>query len=112
MPNSVNAMMPSSLGQWTQISQSSSTHFVGGVPQPVLVLAEHCGDEGMMNLGDPGQGLAAAATMADALGVQFRAWTARWVQVAFARAVGGRKRSCVLYIYAATWPLAQIGSAN
>src|SRR4051812_24638579 len=50
-------------------------HFVGDVPQPVLVLTEHVGDAGdgvdMMNLVDRGQGQAAAAAMTDALGVQF-----------------------------------------
>src|SRR5262249_26587122 len=50
-------------------------HFIGDVPKPVLVLAEHFGDEGdgadMMNLVDRGQGQAAAPTVADALDVQF-----------------------------------------
>jgi hypothetical protein len=50
-------------------------HFVGDVPQPVLVLAEHFGDArdgaDMMNFVGRGQGQAASAAMTGALGVQF-----------------------------------------
>src|SRR6185437_7117479 len=75
-------------------------HFVGDVPQPVLVLTEHVGDAGdgvdMMNLVDRGQGQAAAAAMTDALGVQFHGsnWSSRWAGYVAIRAKTSASQAC------------------
>src|SRR5580704_11394939 len=75
-------------------------HFVGDVPQPVLVLAEHFSDEGngadMMNLVDGGQGQAAAANMADSLGVQFHGnrSSSRWAGYIAIRARTSASQAC------------------
>src|SRR4029078_12260471 len=54
-------------------------HFVGDVPQPVLVLAKHFSDASncsdMMNFVGRCHVQAAAATVADSLGIQFHVWT-------------------------------------
>ena len=51
-------------------------HFIGDVPQPVLVFAEHLGDAGdginVVDFVDRRQGQAAAAAIAVAAGVQFQ----------------------------------------
>ena len=75
-------------------------HFVGDVPQPVLILAEHFGDAGdgvdMMNLVDRGQGHAAAAAMTDALGVQFHGSnsSSRWAGYVAIRAKTSASQAC------------------
>src|SRR6478736_8170642 len=75
-------------------------HFVGHIPQPVLVLAEHLGDAGdgvdMMNLVDLGQGHAAAATMTDALSVQFHGSNSfsRWAGYVAIRAKTSASQAC------------------
>src|SRR6185437_6777609 len=87
-------------------------HFVGDVPQPILVLPEHFGDTGdgvdMMDLVDRGQGQAAAAAMADALGAQFHGSnsSSRWAGCVAIRVKTSASQACgstsfILAVYAA-----------
>ncbi len=75
MPKSVNCH--DAVGTWTVDPDQAVlfVHFVGDVPQPVLVFPEQFGDASdgvdMVDLVNGGHSQAAAAARVDAVGVQF-----------------------------------------